>query len=167
MEEIAAVLQKVFSTIPAAPPQQKGKPKPAALKALTSQPRFTADNTLNRVIVTAPPEKMPEIRKLIETLDSDKPADVTPRIIQVKQLVTDWIRDQIILSEVASLYVASMPLTVFPPGRFHQDSPHRLGCRSKEMAPAVPMMGSVHINESNVGLVHERRSLKCLSWLLL
>lgn len=52
------------------------------------------------------------------------------------------------------------------PDVFHKNPPHRLSGCAKEMATTVPMLGLVDIHQPNVRVVHQRRRLQRLAWLL-
>lgn len=61
--------------------------------------RFWPDHTANRLIVSAPLVELPRIEELIESLDTEKPADVTVRTLPLKHVsATDLMR------EIAPLY---------------------------------------------------------------
>ena len=53
-----------------------------------------------------------------------------------------------------------------PAGAVHQNAPHGLGGGSEEMPAAIPLPGSVRVDESEIRLVHERRGLERLARLL-
>ncbi|MFQ5653457.1 MAG: secretin N-terminal domain-containing protein [Planctomycetota bacterium] len=89
--EMARLLNAVFGGSPAAatagkrggqprPPQPK-KPGKKGAQTVAPAVKILADNTSNRLVVTAPAEKMQEVRDLIATLDSEKPADVAVRVV--------------------------------------------------------------------------------------
>lgn len=61
--------------------------------------RFWPDNTSNRLIVSAPKDRVAEVEALIESLDTEKPADVAVRVLPLKHVsATDLVR------EIAPLY---------------------------------------------------------------
>lgn len=58
------------------------------------QVKIWPDKGSNRLIVTAPKSKIPEIKKLIEILDTAKPQDVAIRVIPLKNVnATDLVRE--------------------------------------------------------------------------
>jgi hypothetical protein len=59
------------------------------------------------------------------------------------------------------------PLAMFVACLIDEDAAHSLGGSGEEVAPAVPVLGLVAINQTQVGLMDQGRGLKCLSWLLL
>ncbi|MCZ6796258.1 MAG: hypothetical protein O7J95_21820, partial [Planctomycetota bacterium] len=77
---------------------QKGKPQPPR-PAVGGNVRFMPDRTQNRVIITAPPDRLPDILHLIETLDQDKPADVAIRVLQLRH-----VEAADLVSEIAPMY---------------------------------------------------------------
>jgi hypothetical protein len=48
----------------------------------------------------------------------------------------------------------------------HQDAPHRLGRRRVEVAPAVPLLGFVGVDQSEVRFMDQSRGLEGLARLL-
>jgi len=48
-----------------------------------------------------------------------------------------------------------------------ENSPHRFGSGSEEMAATIPVLGLLLINQADVCLMHQCRGLKCLAWILL
>lgn len=73
------------------PPQPPGGQPPGAAGAQASaQPiRIWPDKVSNRLIVAAPKAKLPEIKRLIDLLDTEKPQDVAIRVIQLKNVSAD------------------------------------------------------------------------------
>ena len=72
---------------PGAPPPAGGpQPAQAGAQGTAPQVRILADKTSNRLIVTAPKSRLPEIQKLIELLDTEKPQDVAIRVIPLKNV---------------------------------------------------------------------------------
>lgn len=73
---------------PSGPPSMSssGPPPPSGGGASTAgqQVKLWPDRTANRLIVSAPKAKLPEVKKLIEILDVDKPEDVGVRVIPLK-----------------------------------------------------------------------------------
>ncbi len=89
--EMAKLVTAVFGDMrpaskPPQGPQQPGQPQPQPqpgqpLPPAPSAVKVLADNTSNRLVVTAPADLIPEIRELIQTLDAEKPADLGIRVI--------------------------------------------------------------------------------------
>jgi type II secretion system protein D len=62
--------------------------------AAAQQVRIWPDKISNRLIVAAQKSKMPEVKRLIDLLDSEKPRDVAIRVIQLKHVsAEDLVRD--------------------------------------------------------------------------
>jgi type II secretion system protein D len=62
--------------------------------AAAQQVRIWPDKVSNRLIVAAQKSKMPEVKRLIDLLDSEKPRDVAIRVIQLKHVsAEDLVRD--------------------------------------------------------------------------
>ena len=59
---------------------------PPAAGGGASNVRIFPDRAANRLVVTAPQEEMSRIRSLIERLDTQKPADVAVRVLQLKHV---------------------------------------------------------------------------------
>lgn len=56
--------------------------------------RFWPDNTSNRLIVSAPKDRLTEVEDLIQSLDTEKPADVAVRVIPLKNAsAPDLVRE--------------------------------------------------------------------------
>jgi type II secretion system protein D len=73
--------------VPSPGPQPGGAPGPASGAAAGAQAvRIWPDKTANRLIVAAPKSKMTEIQRLIETLDTEKPRDVSIRVISLRKV---------------------------------------------------------------------------------
>ncbi len=54
---------------------------------ISAQPiRIWPDKTSNRLIVSTPQSRLPEVQKLLDLLDSEKPQDVMPRVIALKHM---------------------------------------------------------------------------------
>ena len=72
----------------AGPPPAAGAPPPpgAGAPAGPQQFRFWPDKTSNRLIVAAPKSRLPEVEKLIDMLDTEKPQDVSIRVIPLKNV---------------------------------------------------------------------------------
>jgi type II secretion system protein D len=80
-----------------------GGPSPAPGAAPSGggsqQIRLWPDKTANRVVVAAPKSKLAEVRRLIDLLDTEKPQDVSVRVIPLKNVsAEDLVR------EIAPLY---------------------------------------------------------------
>lgn len=74
-----------------------GSASPSATPA--GEVRFWPDNTSNRLIVSAPKDRVAEVEALIESLDTEKPADVAVRVLPLRHVsATDLVR------EIAPLY---------------------------------------------------------------
>jgi type II secretion system protein D len=67
----------------------------ASAQAAGQGVRIWADKVSNRLIVSAPKSKMPEVRRLIEVLDTEKPRDVALRVIQLKHVNAEDLVDDI------------------------------------------------------------------------
>ena len=79
--------------MPASPPSPSGGGSAAP------QVRIWPDKSSNRLIVAAPKSRLTEVQNLIDLLDTDKPKDVTIRVISLKHVsAEDLVR------EVAPLY---------------------------------------------------------------
>ncbi|MEO8428207.1 MAG: secretin N-terminal domain-containing protein, partial [Verrucomicrobiota bacterium] len=68
-------------------------------QAAAPQVKLWPDKTSNRLIVAAPKSKLPEILKLIEILDVDKPEDVGVRVIPLKN-----VNAEDLVKEIGPLY---------------------------------------------------------------
>src|ERR1041384_4023004 len=72
------------------PPPSSG----SGTQASTQPIKIWSDKVSNRLIVAAPKSKMEEIKKLIETLDTEKPQDVAIRVLPLKNVsAEDVVRD--------------------------------------------------------------------------
>ncbi|MCI0535928.1 MAG: hypothetical protein L0Z50_11950 [Verrucomicrobiales bacterium] len=78
---------------PSMPPPSSGSP------AAPQQVRIWPDKTSNRLIVTAPKSRLPEVQKLIELLDTEKPRDVGLRVIPLKNVSAEDL-----VKEIGPLY---------------------------------------------------------------
>ena len=77
-----------------------GAPPPGGgSQAAGLQVKLWPDKTSNRLIVAAPKSKLPEILKLIEILDVDKPEDVAVRVIPLKNVSAEDL-----VKEIGPLY---------------------------------------------------------------
>lgn len=63
------------------------------------QVRIWPDRTANRLIVSTPKSKLEDVRKLVELLDTDKPGDLTVRVLPLKN-----VRAADLVKEVQPLY---------------------------------------------------------------
>ncbi|HVR73580.1 MAG TPA: secretin N-terminal domain-containing protein, partial [Planctomycetota bacterium] len=108
-ESLAALVSAIYgagkgpgAAVPAGAPAVVGQP-PAPGGAIPASGgdgvRILADRSVNRLIVTAPQKSIAEIRALIEKLDSEKPADVTLRVITLEH-----VSAKDLVQEVAPLY---------------------------------------------------------------
>src|SRR5262249_2014643 len=61
--------------------------------------RFVSHKASNRLIVTAPREKMAEIKTMIESLDAPKPMDVAVRVVPLKH-----VNAKDLVQEIGPLY---------------------------------------------------------------
>ncbi|HAV65200.1 MAG TPA: hypothetical protein DCY13_22865 [Verrucomicrobiales bacterium] len=95
------------SSMPPGMPPGMSVPQPSTPSGGSSTPsvaangevRFWPDNTSNRLIVAAPKDRVAEVEELIESLDTEKPADVAVRVLPLKHVsATDLVR------EIAPLY---------------------------------------------------------------
>ena len=74
---------------PAGPPPSVSDSPPASGGATStpgSQVRIWSDKSANRLIIAAPRSKLTEIQRLLAVLDTDKPQDVSVRIIPLKNI---------------------------------------------------------------------------------
>ncbi|MHB9008971.1 MAG: secretin N-terminal domain-containing protein [Limisphaerales bacterium] len=82
---------------PGAPPNPGvGAPTPpaGASTGSPSQIRIWPDRAANRLIVTAPRSRLADVRKLVELLDTDKPGDVTVRVLPLKHVqAADFVKE--------------------------------------------------------------------------
>lgn len=88
-EQLVPILEAVFARNAGAAPQQKPnpkQPKPPQAPAGGIKIKFIADTVSNRIVITAPPTRMDEIKDLIQTLDQEKPADVRVRVIDLEHV---------------------------------------------------------------------------------
>jgi type II secretion system protein D len=82
-------------------PGQPGRPgmPGAPAGAASEQVHFWPDKTANRLIVSAPKSKLPEIRRLLDILDTEKPQDVAVRVLPLKHVAADDL-----VKEIGPLY---------------------------------------------------------------
>ena len=83
------------------PPGGAGPPPPAGggTQSASQQVRIWPDKTSNRLIVSASKSKLAEVQNLIEVLDTQKPQDVTIRVIPLKN-----VNAEDVAKELAPLY---------------------------------------------------------------
>src|SRR5262245_44466414 len=84
------------------PPGAGGGPPPSAGgggQSSSQQVRIWPDKTSNRLIVSASKSKLAEVHNLIEVLDTQKPQDVTIRVIPLKN-----VNAEDVAKELAPLY---------------------------------------------------------------
>jgi len=75
-------------------PPGGASPPPSAGSQGGQQIRIWPDKTSNRLIVAAPKLKLPEIQRLIEVLDTEKPQDVSIRVLPLKNVsAEDLVKD--------------------------------------------------------------------------
>ena len=84
---------------PGGPPPSGGSSLAGSAGAGSQQVRIWPDKTANRLIVAAPKSKLPEVEKLLEILDVDKPDDVGVRIIPLKVVSAEDL-----VKEIGPLY---------------------------------------------------------------
>ncbi len=76
------------------PPGGGAASTPSAGAQGSQQIRIWPDKTSNRLIVAAPKSKLPEIQRLIEVLDTEKPQDVSIRVLPLKNVnAEDLVKD--------------------------------------------------------------------------
>lgn len=83
-EDLARILGSIFdeaSPTPAAKPRRPNQKNAKATTASGDNLIVLPDAASNRIVVTAPAERMGDVRSLIRTLDTEKPADVAVRVI--------------------------------------------------------------------------------------
>lgn len=108
-EEVGNLLNLVLNAQPATagrspgrPPEgvnPPGAPTPSGGASAPPQVRIWPDKASNRLIAAAPKSRLAEIENLIELLDTDKPKDVTIRVIPLKQVSAEDL-----VKEVGPLY---------------------------------------------------------------
>ncbi len=122
-EELASLLTLIVNSQPAPPSSRKSSPSrggavipegmsmpPGMISGPTPSPsgpspatasspgsqgvRIWPDKTANRLIVAAPKSKWAEVQQLIETLDTEKPQDVSVRVIPLEHVAAvDLVKD--------------------------------------------------------------------------
>ena len=65
--------------------------------------------------------------------------------------------------QVDSLRISAHSLTTFTTSLIDQDSAHHFCSRAKEMSPAVPVLLSVYIDQSQIRPVYQRCGQQCLA----
>jgi len=100
-DDLSTLLTAVFTGATPAKPGARRVPKPKQPVAKTGDGHVSilADKTSNRLVVTAPPKRFPEIERLIKTLDTEKPADVAVRLVPLKN-----VDAQELVTEINKLY---------------------------------------------------------------
>jgi hypothetical protein len=83
-------------------------------------------------------------------------------LIESEQLFGGHARWQVAKLDVRAFQFATMFGALFSPGILNEDSPHRLGGGGKEVAAAVPVLCLIHIDQTQVGIMHEGRGLESL-----
>ena len=79
---------------PSPPPPSSSSSSGSSGGPAAQQVRIWPDKVSNRLIVAAQKSKMPEVKRLIDLLDSEKPRDVAIRVIQLKHVsAEDLVRD--------------------------------------------------------------------------
>ena len=69
------------------PPSSESAPSAGGSSPASGQQvRIWPDKTANRLVISAPKSKMPEVRQLLDILDTDKPQDVAVRVISLKNV---------------------------------------------------------------------------------
>src|SRR5688572_4914106 len=79
----------------APPPGSSSSSSGSSGSSASAQPvRVWPDKVSNRLIIAAQKSKMPEVKRLIDLLDTEKPRDVAIRVIQLKHVsAEDLVRD--------------------------------------------------------------------------
>src|SRR5262249_40980125 len=72
---------------------------PGAATTGAQQVRLWPDKTANRLVVSAPKSKLPDVEKLIGILDVEKPEDVGVRVIPLKNVSAEDL-----VKEISPLY---------------------------------------------------------------
>ena len=82
------------SSSPQPPPSGPSQPSAAGGQSSSQPVRIWPDKVSNRLIVAAPKSKLPEVKRLIDLLDTEKPQDVAIRIIPLKNVSSeDLVKD--------------------------------------------------------------------------
>jgi len=74
--------------------------RPSSMSGTTAgvgaaQVRIWPDKTSNRLIVAGPKSKFPELKRLIDLLDTQKPADLSVRVLQLKNVTAEDLAREI------------------------------------------------------------------------
>ncbi len=84
----------ISESSPPSPPSSSSSSSGSGAGAAGQQVRVWPDKVSNRLIVAAQKSKMPEVKRLIDLLDTEKPRDVAIRVIQLKHVsAEDLVRD--------------------------------------------------------------------------
>ena len=71
-----------------------GPPSSGGSQAAGQQVRIWPDKVANRLVISAPKSKLPEVLRLLEVLDTDKPRDVALRVIPLKNVnASDLVKE--------------------------------------------------------------------------
>jgi len=81
------------------PSISSSSPSSSLSSQVGNQIRLWPDKTANRLIVAAPKSKIPEVKRLLEILDTEKPAEVSVRVIPLKNVTADDL-----VKEIGPLY---------------------------------------------------------------
>jgi type II secretion system protein D len=84
---------------PSPPPSSSSTPSGGGAQGANVQVRVWADKISNRIIVAAQKAKFPEIERMIKLLDTEKPQDVSIRVLQLKHVNADDL-----VKDLAPLY---------------------------------------------------------------
>ena len=76
------------------------------------------------------------------------------------------IRD-VVFVEIDTLHIATSFDCLFSSGIVNKYPSHRVGGGCKKMSPTFPMLGFLHVYETDIGVMHESRGLKRLARILL
>jgi type II secretion system protein D len=80
-------------------PSPGGSPPGGAAATANQQVRLWPDKTSNRLIVSAPRSRMPEVQEIIQILDTEKPADVAVRVLPLRH-----VNAENLVREIGPLY---------------------------------------------------------------
>lgn len=87
------------SPMPMPTPMPSPSPSASGTQGSPQQVRLWPDKAANRLVVSTPKSRLADVRKLIEMLDTSKPADVTVRVMPLKN-----VRAPDLAKELAPLY---------------------------------------------------------------
>lgn len=90
-DELSELLMILFTGAP--PPSARSRSRSSTKN--TTGISILPDTTSNRLVVIAPRTKLPEIEKLIGELDTQKPADVTVRLIDLKNVDAEELQREL------------------------------------------------------------------------